>query len=63
MVCFENPKIEMTLQQKYALASYVAAYIQEEIGLGVSINDINTALIWQAVDAYLENVALSPESD
>lgn len=63
IICFENPKIEMTIRQKYALASYLAEYIQEEIGLGISTHDINTSLVWQAIDAYLDNVALSPEND
>jgi hypothetical protein len=34
------------------LAAYIADYIQEELGRGVSPNDIGTWLIADALDAY-----------
>ena len=48
----EGTQIKLTEKQSYALASYIAAYIQEELDRGISLNDIRAPLIWQAIDAY-----------
>ena len=38
--------------EQLKMAQYIAAYIQEELGRGVSPNDIGTWLIADAIDAY-----------
>jgi hypothetical protein len=38
--------------EKLKLAQYIAAYIQEELGRGVSPNDIGAWIIADAIEAY-----------
>lgn len=46
----EDTKINLTEKQIYALAAYVAEYIQEEKNRG--LKNVNAWIIQQAIDAY-----------
>jgi hypothetical protein len=44
------------------LAQYIAEYVQEELDRGATLDDINSALIQQAIDAYEGGAAETEET-